>query len=105
MKPGRTLRDIVCDEWPFPDEFLPYRYGLAHGVGLKDEFPFLVNAVDLDSLGDPDLELQAGMVFSLESYICEVGGSEGVKLEDQILVTDSGCELLSQYPVDERLMG
>lgn len=103
MKPGRSLRDIVLDEWPFPDEYLAYRYGLAHGVGLKDEYPFLVNAADIDSLGDPDLELRPGMVFSLESYIGEVGGKEGVKMEDQILITQNGCELLSRYPRDGRL--
>jgi Xaa-Pro aminopeptidase len=105
MKPGRTLADVVRDEWPIPAEFLPYRYGVAHGVGLKDEYPFLVNAVDLDELGDPDLELQPGMVLSLESYIGAVGGKEGVKLEEQLLVTDGGCELLSRFPLDERLLG
>lgn len=103
MRPGRALADVVRDEWPFPDEFLQYRYGVAHGVGLKDEFPFLPNAVDIEMLGDPDLELQPGMVLSLESYIGAVGGGEGVKLEDQILITETGCERLSTYPLDPRL--
>ena len=76
---------------------------MAHGVGLKDEFPFLPNAVDIEMLGDPDLELQPGMVLSLESYIGAVGGGEGVKLEDQILITETGCERLSTYPLDPRL--
>lgn len=104
MRPGRTLADVVRDEWPLPDEFLQYRYGVAHGVGLKDEFPFLPNAVDIDQLGDPDMELQPGMVLSLESYIGAVEGIEGVKLEDQILITETGCEVLSNYPLDERLL-
>ena len=103
MRPGRTLADVIRDEWLIPDEFLQYRYGVAHGVGLKDEFPFLPNAIDIDRLGDPDLELQPGMVLSLESYIGAVGGAEGVKLEDQILITETGCERLSAYPLDERL--
>lgn len=104
MRPGRSLADIVRDEWPLPAEFVPYRYGVAHGVGLKDEYPFLPNLADMDLLGDPDLELQPGMVLSLESYIGAVGGREGVKLEDQILITETGCELLSGYPRDERLL-
>lgn len=104
MKPGRTLRDIVRDEWVFPAEFLPYRYGVAHGVGLKDEFPFLVNYADIDQLSDPDFELQAGMVLSVESYIGAVGGAEGVKLEEQILITEGGPELLSNFPYEEGLL-
>ena len=103
MRPGRTLADVVRDEWPLPEEFLQYRYGVAHGVGLKDEYPFLPNLVDIDLLGDPDMELQPGMVLSLESYIGVVGGHEGIKLEDQIMITESGCEVLSTYPWDARL--
>ena len=103
MRPGRTLADVVRDEWPLPEEFLPYRYGVAHGVGLKDEYPFLPNLVDIDLLGDPDMELQPGMVLSLESYIGVVGGHEGIKLEDQIMITESGCDVLSTYPWDARL--
>jgi hypothetical protein len=45
------------------------------------------------------------MVFSLESYIDTVGGSEGVKLEDQLLITDDGPELLSRFPFEEALLG
>ena len=83
FRPGRTLREVVEAEWPIPEEFLPYRYGLAHGVGLKDEYPFLPNRADLDRLSDPDQPIQPGMVLSLESYIGDVVGREGVKLEDQ----------------------
>ena len=45
------------------------------------------------------------MVLCLEAYTGAVGESSGVKLEDQVLVTDTGCELLSSYPFDERLLG
>ena len=58
FRPGRTLREVVEAEWPIPEEFLPYRYGLAHGVGLKDEYPFLPNRADLDRLSDPDQPIQ-----------------------------------------------
>lgn len=102
--PGRTLREVVEAEWPIPEEFLPYRYGLAHGVGLKDEYPFLPNRADLDRLSDPDQPIQPGMVFSLESYIGAVAGREGVKLEDQILITNQGVEVLSRFPFERALL-
>lgn len=104
LEPGRSLREVVEAEWVFPDEFVPYRYGFAHGVGLKDEFPFLPNALDIDTLGDPDMTLEPGMVLCVESYIGAVGGPFGVKLEDQVLVTDAGPELLSNFPFEETLL-
>ncbi len=45
------------------------------------------------------------MVVSVESYIGEVGGADGVKLEEEVLVTDTGIEKLSRYPFDEALLG
>lgn len=104
FRPGRSLREVVEDEWPIPEEFLPYRYGLAHGVGLKDEYPFLPNRADRAQLSDPDQIIEPGMVFSLESYIGAVGGHEGVKLEDQLLITDAGAELLSHFPFEDALL-
>jgi Xaa-Pro dipeptidase len=44
------------------------------------------------------------MVLCLECYAGEVGGAYGVKLEDQVLVTADGCELLCTYPYDEKLL-
>lgn len=45
------------------------------------------------------------MTFCVESYVGSAGGSGGVKLEQQILVTDSGYELLSDMGFDEGLVG
>lgn len=45
------------------------------------------------------------MVICVESYIGAVGERDGVKLEQQVLVTETGHELLSRYPFDERLLG
>ena len=44
------------------------------------------------------------MVLCIESYVGAVGETDGVKLEQQVLVTDEGHEQLSTYPYDERLM-
>ena len=43
--------------------------------------------------------MRASMVMCVESYIGEHGGSQGVKLEEQVLITDTGCEQLSRYPL------
>lgn len=104
VKPGRSFREVVEKEWPLPAEFAPYRYGIAHGLGIKDEWPFLPNLMDVEHLSDPDAELQPGMVICIESYIGARGGREGIKLEEQVLVTETGYERLSRFPYEEALL-
>ena len=48
----------------------------------------------------PDGDLEPGMVLCVESYIGRLGGREGVKLEEQLLITATGSETLSRYPLD-----
>ena len=45
------------------------------------------------------------MTICLESYIGEAGGAEGVKLEEQVRVTETGCEVLSRYPFEDTTFG
>ena len=49
--------------------------------------------------------LEAGMTICVESYIGEAGGAEGVKLEEQVLVTETGAEVLSRYPFEDAVFG
>ena len=44
------------------------------------------------------------MTLCVESYIGAADGNEGVKLEQQILVTDDGTELLSEFPFETSLL-
>ena len=82
-----------------PDEFQALRYPfIAHGSGMVDEYP----AIKFDH-HHPG-ELHAGMVLSVEAYVGTVGGRDGVKLEEQIIVTDAEPELISFAPFDERLL-
>jgi Xaa-Pro dipeptidase len=91
---------------PPPDCF-PTRYGvLYHGVGLADEYPTLPHLPDWtddtpDGVLEPGMVLcvEPGMVLCVESYIGRLGGHEGIKIEEQILITDTGNEQLSSYPV------
>ncbi|MEM8709078.1 MAG: M24 family metallopeptidase, partial [Actinomycetota bacterium] len=69
-----------------------------HGVGQCDEYPDIYHPWAWDDWGFDD-ELEVGMVLTSESYIGSRDGGEGVKLEDQYLVTESGPELLTDFPV------
>ena len=42
--------------------------------------------------------IEPGMTLCVESYIGSESGREGVKLEEQVLVSHSGVERLSSYP-------
>ena len=102
--PGVTFREMSFGSKELPEDCMPTRYGvLYHGVGLCDEYPSIRYGCDFEGHGY-DGELEAGMAICVESYVGRHGGGEGVKLEDQGIVTDDGFEVLSAYPYDERLM-
>jgi len=99
LRPGMRFREVAEKAWKIPERFLANRYGsVMHGVGLCDEFPSISHHVDFEAKGY-DGTVHPGMVLCVESYIGEEGGREGVKLEEQVLVTDEGIEQLSSYPV------
>lgn len=105
LAPGVSFRELTERSKTLPDEFMPNRYGvLYHGVGLCDEYPAVRYPEDWENWGYDGL-LEPGMVLCVESYVGRHGGDEGVKLEDQVLITETGCEQLSTYPLDERLLG
>ncbi len=102
VKPGVTLKEFQQRAWPIPEEFQQNAYTcLCHAVGMCDEYP-RINPVHRGPTPYDDT-IQAGMVLCIESYIGAVGERDGVKLEQQVLVTDNGYELLSTYPLDEKL--
>ena len=87
--------------FPLPERFLANRYSaIAHGVGVCDEYPAVYYPEDAEITGY-DGVLEAGMTICVESYIGEAGGAEGVKLEEQVLVTDTGAEVLSRYSFED----
>lgn len=104
LKPGMTFREITEQAWTIPERFFDQRYpSIIHGVGLHGEKPIVAHAADLDRYtGDGVLE--TGMVISVESYIGEPGAHDGVKLEDQYLVTETGVQPMSHYPFDDQLL-
>ena len=104
LKPGVSFRELTEKGKPLPDEFIEQRYGvMMHGVGLCDEFPSILYPQDYIE-GAFDYVLEPGMTFCVEAYVGAVGGRDGIKLEDQVLITETGFENLTQAPFDDRLM-
>jgi len=104
LKPGLTFRDYAEQAWDIPDKYLANRYYLSsHGVGMTGEYPYLYHRADFPEAGY-DGVIEAGMTLCVESYIGEEGGAEGVKLEQQVLVTENGIELLSGFPFEADLL-
>lgn len=103
LKPGLAFREYTEKAWTIPAPFKEQNYGcIAHGVGMVDEWP----AIYCDP-NDPLLQegtFVPGMTICVESYIGEVGGAQGVKLEQQVLITPTGHEILSSFPLERRLM-
>jgi Xaa-Pro aminopeptidase len=104
IRPGRTFRELAESAWQIPDRYFPQRYFvMMHGCGMTGEYPYILHARDFDSAYDGLIE--ENMVLCVESYIGEPDGREGVKLENEYLVTAEGVENLTPYPFDERLLG
>ncbi|MDX1422851.1 MAG: M24 family metallopeptidase, partial [Kiloniellales bacterium] len=86
------------------ERYFANRYYLsAHGCGMTGEYPYLYHRADFPDAGY-DGTIEAGMTICVESYIGAAGGREGVKLEQQVLVTESGIELLSDFPFEDDLL-
>ena len=100
LKAGRTFLEVAAKCWPIPEEFLSNRYSVSmHGVGLADEYPSIKHAVDVAGKAY-DGVIEAGMPLCVESFIGSYGGREGVKLEEQVIVTEAGIERMSTYPYE-----
>ena len=98
--PGASFQEVGQALFArIPRAYVPLRYPyLAHGVGLTDEYPGIVG------LDDQAGEAEDNMVFSVEAYVGQEGGRQGVKLEEQFLVTTEGPQVFSSAPYDERLL-
>jgi len=105
IKAGVEFRDIAASAWVVPEEHQASRYYcIGHGLGMSGEFPNIPPLI-ADQPYPLTGEVEAGMVLCIESYVGSESSGQGVKLEDQLLVTDTDCERMSQdVPFDERLM-
>jgi Xaa-Pro aminopeptidase len=103
--PGVSFKELSHRGHQLPEKYVPQRYGSRfHGVGICDEWPSIKYREDWEERGY-DGVLEPGMMLCVEAYLGEVGGPDGIKLEDQLLVTDDGVENMVSCPFDPLLMG
>ena len=105
LGPGVHMRDLTFNSHKLDKNFQKGKYGcLMHGVGLCDEWP-LIAYPDQFVEGAYDYFLEPGMVLCVEALISPDNGDFSIKLEDQVLITESGYENITKYPFDPVLMG
>jgi Xaa-Pro aminopeptidase len=104
IRPGLTFREFTDKADLGAPEFRAQRYSvLGHGVGLCDEWPSLKYPEDYP-VGGYDGVIVPGMALCIESYCGAVGARDGVKLEQQVLVTETGIEDITHYPYEARFL-
>jgi Xaa-Pro aminopeptidase len=102
IKPVMTFKEFAEKAWKLPDNCYDNHYPCqVHGIGLCDEWPVIADPDKDYSNGDFSGVFEENMVICIESYVGEVGGREGVKLEDEYLVTTNGLKLLSTVSLNQ----
>jgi Xaa-Pro aminopeptidase len=87
-----------AQEFGFENELAAFGLQFAHGLGLGlHERPIISR---LNSMKDP-VELQVGMVFAMETYCPASDGSSAARIEEEVVVTDYGIEVLTKFPAVE----
>jgi len=103
IRPGVACAEIAELAPKIPDRYLPQRYEcMVHGIGLEEESPSVAHPVDPQP--NPDRVIREDMALVVEIYCGEVGGRDGVKLGDQVLVTRDGLKVLAPYAYEEVLL-
>jgi Xaa-Pro dipeptidase len=103
IKPGASTAHI-CEVFPkaqefgFPDEMSAFGLQFAHGLGLNlHERPIISRVVSMDH----PTEIVEGMVFAIETYCPATDGYSAARIEEEVVVTDKGCRLISLFPAEE----
>ncbi len=106
VRPGMTT-DQIASVWPtaeelgFPDEESCFGLQFGHGLGVGlYESPMISR---LHSLEHP-VEIQQGMVFALETYCPATDGRSAARIEEEVLVTADGHEILTRFPAEDLLV-
>jgi Xaa-Pro aminopeptidase len=106
VRPGATTADIVsvwprAEEFGFPNEEAAFALQYGHGVGLSIwEKPIFSRLVSLDH---PET-LEEGMLFALETYWPADDGWSAARIEEEVVVTATGCEVITKFPAEELLV-
>ncbi len=104
LQPGVSFKEISLKAWAHPEAYQDFMLpSVAHGAGLVNEYPLILHESHFDKNGY-DGDLTENMILCVESYAGAVGGREGVKLEEQILVTAEGPVRLSSMAYETHLL-
>jgi Xaa-Pro aminopeptidase len=103
IRPGVTTGEVVevwpkAEEFGFPNEEAAFALQFGHGVGLAIwEKPIFSRLVSLDH---PE-EIKEGMVFALETFWPSSDGWSAARIEEQLVVTANGCEVITRFPAED----
>ncbi|HSP50813.1 MAG TPA: Xaa-Pro peptidase family protein [Pseudolabrys sp.] len=103
IKPGASTAHICevfpkAEEFGFPDEMSAFGLQFAHGLGLNlHERPIISRVVSMDH----PTEIKEGMVFAIETYCPATDGYSAARIEEEVVVTDKGCRVISLFPAEE----
>ena len=106
VQPGITTADVVklwpkAEEFGFANEEAAFALQYGHGVGLSIwEKPIFSRLVSLDH---PEI-IEEGMVFALETYWPASDGWSAARLEEEVVVTKDGCEVITRFPSEKLLV-
>jgi Xaa-Pro aminopeptidase len=106
VRPGTTT-DKIAEVWPtaeelgFPDEETCFGLQFGHGIGVGLYEPPMISRVH--SLEHP-VEIEEGMVFALETYCAATDGRSAARIEEEVVVTATGCEVITRFPAEELLV-
>jgi Xaa-Pro dipeptidase len=103
IRPGVSTRDVAegfppCDEFGFDSEFEAFGLQFGHGLGLGlHERPIISRVNSLDH----PMEIKQGMVFALETYCPATDGVSAARIEEEVVVTADGCDVITLFPAEE----
>lgn len=106
IKPGITTADVVkvwpkAEEFGFANEEAAFALQFGHGVGLSIwEKPVFSRLVSLDHAE----VIREGMVFALETFWPAADSWSAARIEEQLVVTKDGCEVITRFPAEELLV-
>jgi hypothetical protein len=106
VKPGRTTAEIAAvwpkaQEFGFPDEEAAFALQFGHGIGLAIwEKPVISRLVSLEH----SHEIKPGMVFALETFWPSTDGWSAARIEEEIVVTETGHEVITRFPADQLMV-
>jgi len=106
IRPGATTGEVAAiwpaaQEFGFPNEEAAFALQFGHGVGLTIwEKPIFSRLVSLEH---PEV-IQEGMVFALETFWPATDGWSAARIEEQLVVTKDGCEVITRFPAEDLMI-